>query len=118
MCCIHLFCFKELGAVESLEPSYPNQSYPVIDWGSKHAYKDSKADSKIPWSRKEIDVIGKWFQKEKQLGERNKATPSKFLADAAKNHLHDIVPYVHITHALHPTRLAYAVNEYNKLKEM
>ena len=116
MCCIQLFCFKGLGDVESLEPSYPNQSYPVINWGSKHAHKDSKADSKIPWSRKEIEVIGKWFQKEKQLGERNKATPSKFLADA-KNHLDSVVPFVHITHALNPTRLAYGFTEYLKQNE-
>ena len=104
-----------MGSLESLAPSFPNPEYSVIDWGTSHPHYNSKA-KKIPWSKKEIHVIGKWFRDTKKLGERNKATPSKFLADA-KNHLDDIVPFVHITHALNPTRLAYGFTEYLKQNE-
>jgi hypothetical protein len=71
-----------LGSLESLAPSFPNPEYSVIDWGTSHPHYNSKA-KKIPWSKKEIQVIGKWFRDTKKLGERNKDMGGKSTSNSS-----------------------------------
>jgi hypothetical protein len=62
---------------------------------------------RIPWNRKEIKVVGKWFEANK----KRQGSPTRFMSDA-RNHLDDIVPYVHLTHAINPSKLDYGYQKY------
>ena len=104
-----------LGNPLQLEPAYPNPQYKVVEWGTRHKFYANKEGRRIPWSNKEIQVVGSWFAN----AHKNNlpATPSRFIADVTKNHVEDIVPFVHKNHALSSERIIYGFKQYLSKRE-